>query len=79
MIINEKLQKLIAAFFNKPVDIISLSTSNNDIEEWDSLEHIKLILEIEEKFNIKFSLDVIPNMITIKAIQEEIDRVNNEK
>jgi len=79
MIINEKLQKLIAAFFNKPVDIISLSTSNNDIEEWDSLEHIKLILEIEEKFNIKFSLDVIPNMITIKAIQEEIDRINNEK
>ena len=79
MIINEKLQKLIAAFFNKPVDIISLSTSNNDIEECDSLEHIKLILEIEEKFNIKFSLDVIPNMITIKAIQEEIDRINNEK
>lgn len=78
MILNVQLQELIAGFFNQPEDKINLSTSNNDIEEWDSLEHIKLILEIEEKFNIKFSLDVIPNMITIKAIQEEIDRINHE-
>lgn len=78
MIINVQLQKLIAEFFNQPEDNISLSTSNNDIEEWDSLEHIKLILEIEEKFNVKFPLDVIPNMVNIKAIQEEINRLTNE-
>jgi len=78
MTINVQLQKLIAEFFNQPEAKISLSTSNNDIEEWDSLEHIKLILEIEEKFNVKFPLDVIPNMVNIKAIQEEINRMTNE-
>jgi acyl carrier protein len=50
--------------------LIKEEYGSNDIDEWDSLTHIMLIVEIEKKFNIKFlskeisSWDNIGEMIT---------------
>ena len=33
---------------------VNLDTTAADIEEWDSLSHIRLIVAIERKFNVKF-------------------------
>ncbi len=39
-----------------------------DISTWDSLNHLNLILEICERFNIKLSPDEIDNMKSVKNI-----------
>jgi acyl carrier protein len=37
-------------------------TTANDIEEWDSLSHIRLIVAIERKFKVKFKNSEIESL-----------------
>ena len=41
------------------------STNAADIEEWDSLNHINLIVAIENEFKFKFTLEEIQSLKTV--------------
>jgi len=77
----EKMLEEINGIFRDVLDLddlkISETTKAEDIEEWDSLTHIQLIVAIEKHFKIKFSSMEISNwknigemMKSIKAKQE---------
>ncbi len=34
---------------------LSLETTAQDVENWDSLNHVRLMLTVERKFSVKFS------------------------
>ena len=36
--------------------IITDATNSDDIDDWDSLEHITLIISMEKEFNMKFDI-----------------------
>ena len=45
-----------------------------DIEDWDSLMHITLIAEIEEAFDMKFSMKEVLEMKNIGEMVQIIER-----
>lgn len=51
----ERLNEIFSDVFDDEITL-SDQTSADDIEEWDSLEHINLMVAIESEFQIKFSM-----------------------
>lgn len=65
-IVKKKLIKIIKEKFKvkKKKRLLSM----NNLENWDSLGHLKLLSEIEKKFKIKFSNKEIPVITDEKKI-----------
>ena len=47
-------------------------TSSADIEDWDSLEQINLVVAIQETFHVKFNIDEVNAM---KNVGEMVDSI----
>ena len=58
--IFEKLNEIFIDVLDLDEIELTDATNANDIEEWDSLSHIQLIVAIEKSFGIKFtSLEIM--------------------
>lgn len=50
-------------------------TTSEDIEDWDSLEHINLVAAVEQEFGIKFTMAQVVGM---KNVGEMVDIILGE-
>lgn len=71
--INQKLIKIIENVFNKKISKID-NLKLNSFEEWDSVNHFYILLEIEKVFSIKFSEEEFFELNTIKLIKKKISQ-----
>ena len=54
-IIMEKIQDIFRDVFDDEELIVADSTSSDDIEEWDSLSHIPLVVAVEKALGLKLT------------------------
>lgn len=69
--LNEVFQEV---FDDEEIEVCD-STTSEDIEDWDSLEHINLVAAIEQEFDIKFTMAQVVGM---KNVGEMVDIILGE-
>ena len=57
-----RLNKVFQEVFDDPSIRLTPQTTADDIEDWDSLEHITLISAVEREFRMKFKMGEISSM-----------------
>jgi acyl carrier protein len=53
--LNSRLTGLAALAFNQPTGLFTDSLRATDIPRWDSLNHVKLLITIEEDLDLEFT------------------------
>ena len=77
---QEEVLEAIQTIFNKVFErddiVVTRETSAKDVDEWDSLAQIDLVVSMEKKFGIKFSLD---ELIELQNVGDVVDLIVNKQ
>ncbi len=71
----QTLNEVFRQVFDDDGIVISRETTANDIEEWDSLSHVNLIVAVEARFKVKF---VLRELQTLKSVGDLIDLIESK-
>ena len=70
---REILNEVFRQVFDDDGIEIARETTANDIEEWDSLSHVNLIVAVEARFKVKFALRELQTLKNVGALIDLID------
>ncbi len=73
--ILEQITDIFKNVFDDDDLIITRETNADDIEDWDSLEQINLLVAMENKFQIKFKLEDVSSLENVGDMIDLIARM----
>ena len=71
------LERLIPIFrdvFDDDSLVLSADLTADDVQGWDSMAHIRLVLQVEREFSIKFSAGEVGKLKNVGELVELIER-----
>jgi acyl carrier protein len=68
------VQSVLCEVFSVKADKISMETSINNLKEWDSMNQLRLVMELEKKLQIRFSPSEMAKLDSVKNILEQLQK-----
>jgi len=59
--------------FQLPEEVLVPSASPDTIETWDSIQHLNLVLAMEQEFGLQFTPEEIEQMLSLELIALLVD------
>jgi len=65
----DSIRNVMARVFGVELVCIGDNASPGNIEQWDSLRHMNLVLALEDEFNVRFPDDQVEQLISFPLIE----------
>jgi acyl carrier protein len=72
--LDVQLVEVISRVFDIPENQVTPDLGRETSAAWDSVNHLKLVLALEEAFRLRFTTAEIPNLVSAGRIQEALNR-----
>ena len=71
----EAVAEILRDIFDDDTLEVTESTCSDDVEDWDSLEQINILVAIQDRFGIQFSLDDVSDL---KDVGDTLDLIESK-
>ncbi len=65
-------EQLVSEKFNIPESAVRDEMSSKDIPDWDSMNYLLFIADVEKEFNVSLSMDEVLGASTLGSIREAL-------
>ncbi len=72
-----QVRDIASDIFGIPADKITAESSPQTIERWDSMQHLSLVLAVEDKFGVQFDPEEIEQMKNIGAVAALVEKLQS--
>ena len=73
----EQVRNIASDIFGVRADKITAESSPETIENWDSMQHLNLVLAVEEKFGVQLEPEDIEKMKNIGAVAALVEKLQS--
>ena len=71
---TDLIKKIMSIIFDEDIVNISDDAEPLEIDQWDSINHLQLIVALEEEFEIKFRDDELTELLNLPLINNIIQQ-----
>jgi acyl carrier protein len=71
---NDKLRAIVSELFELDPSQIKDELTPEDVDLWDSLNHLRLVTAVEEEFQLKLSMKEIESIRSLAALRTLIEQ-----
>ncbi len=69
---EENIKEIVSEVFGVDEEDVTPDTSPETIDNWDSMNHLKLVTAIEEEFSINLTMDEVESITNVKTLMDVV-------
>ena len=67
--IDERIKDVMAGVFGVDSELLNDDSSHDNVDGWDSIKHLDLIVSLEEEFDVTIPMEEVNNLVSYKYIK----------
>ncbi len=73
----ERVRRIAADVFGVPLEQVKPESSPDTIETWDSIQHLNLVLALEQEFGVQFTPEEIEQLLSVELVAALVEEKAN--
>ena len=70
--VEQKIKAIMAKIFKIDINDVNEDTSADNVDHWNSLEHVDLLVNLQKEFDIEFTDSQIVEMLSYKTVVQNV-------